>query len=102
MWKAVTFVFHPRIRVMLVFSAILVLLGAYVFHMVEGWRFIDSLYFTMATVTTVGYGDFTPTHDVSKILAIFYMLLTIPVVLVLFSLIGELIHDQMLASKKRR
>lgn len=38
-------------------------------------NFIDALWFTFATVTTVGYGDITPKTDVGKLLGIFMMLL---------------------------
>lgn len=31
-----------------------------VFHFLEGWTWEDSVYFTTATMTTVGYGDIAP------------------------------------------
>jgi len=36
----------------------------------EGWSLGDSLYFGFITATTVGYGDFRPTHGRGKLLAI--------------------------------
>lgn len=30
------------------------------FHLLEGWSWENSLYFTTSTITTVGYGDLTP------------------------------------------
>ncbi len=35
------------------FVIFLVILGAFAFHMIEGWRFLDALYFTSSTITTV-------------------------------------------------
>jgi voltage-gated potassium channel len=35
--------------------------------------YIDALYFTVATLTTTGYGDITPTTPVQKIVAVFIM-----------------------------
>jgi hypothetical protein len=37
---------------------------------VEGWRIADALYFTFVTGLTIGYGDLTPHHVVSRLLAI--------------------------------
>lgn len=33
------------------------LLGTLIYHFAEGWGFIDALYFSTVTLTTVGYGD---------------------------------------------
>jgi hypothetical protein len=44
--------------------------GTVFYHFVEGWSWLDSFYFTMVTVTTVGYGDFHPTTPLSKIFTI--------------------------------
>ena len=38
-------------------------LGWASFSPIFGWTFIDSLYFAMVTVTTVGYGDLTPADE---------------------------------------
>ncbi|KAM0795751.1 hypothetical protein BDR22DRAFT_976648 [Usnea florida] len=40
--------------------------GAAVFAKVEGWSYVDSLYFCDVTVLTVGFGDFYPTKDVGR------------------------------------
>jgi hypothetical protein len=36
----------------------------------EGWRIDDALYFTFVTGLTIGYGDLTPHHAVSRLLAV--------------------------------
>ena len=36
------------------------IVGALFFCNVEGWTIIQSVYFTTVTITTVGYGDFSP------------------------------------------
>lgn len=41
----------------------------------EKWSFTDSLYFGFITATTVGYGDFRPTRNGAKWLAIAIALL---------------------------
>jgi voltage-gated potassium channel len=35
-------------------------IGTLVFRSIEGWSILTSLYVTVQTVTTVGYGDVTP------------------------------------------
>ena len=35
------------------------------------------MYFSVATISTVGYGDLTPQSDIGKIFTIFYMLVGI-------------------------
>jgi ion channel len=37
---------------------------------IEGWRIDDALYFTFVTGLTIGYGDLTPRHTVSRLLAV--------------------------------
>ncbi len=58
-------------------STIMVVLasGAWIFHVVEDWTVMESLYFTVSTTTTVGYGDLHPTSDLSRAIAIVYMLI---------------------------
>ena len=38
--------------------------------LIEGWRIDDALYFTFVTGLTIGYGDLTPRHVVSRLLAV--------------------------------
>jgi voltage-gated potassium channel len=52
-------------------------LGTWFYSRVEGWRLLDSLYFTVTTLTTVGYGDFQPRTDAGKIFTIFYIIVGI-------------------------
>ena len=37
---------------------------------IEGWRIVDALYFTFVTGLTIGYGDLTPRHVLSRLLAV--------------------------------
>ncbi len=57
---------------------ILLLLGSSAFYIkAEQWSIIDALYFSVMTMATIGYGDFTPTTDISKIFTIVYTFLSI-------------------------
>lgn len=84
----------------------LLLAGALVFSKVENWSFLDALYFATVTATTVGYGDLTPTHTLSKILTMVYALSIVPFVLYTFSLIAkfetERFYHQMQGLEKKQ
>ena len=59
----------------LVYSVFFVIgTGTLIFSAVEGWELLDAMYFTVITLTTVGYGDFSPQTDLGKIFAIVYIL----------------------------
>lgn len=60
---------------------IVICAGAVIFHWIEGWSWIDSIYFTVITLTTVGYGDFSPQTDTGKIFAIIYIFVGIGIIL---------------------
>jgi len=41
-------------------AVIAIISGTGFYSIVEGLRFVDALYFSVVTLTTVGYGDFAP------------------------------------------
>jgi|APSaa5957512535_1039671.scaffolds.fasta_scaffold11368_2 voltage-gated potassium channel Kch len=49
---------------------------------------LDAVWWTVATVTTVGYGDVVPVTDVGKIVAIFYMFFGIGILALFISILG--------------
>ncbi len=63
----------------LVFSWII--FGAIIFHNLEGWSWPSSFYYAIVTLTTVGYGDLTPTTDFSRGVAAIYILIGVTIVL---------------------
>ena len=63
-------------------------IGVVAFHHLEGWTWAQSFYYAVITLTTVGYGDFTPTSDVSRVVAALYILIGVTVVLGSLGYIG--------------
>ena len=47
-------------------------LGTLVYSLREGWSLIEALYFSVMTVTTIGYGDFTPSSPLTQLYTILY------------------------------
>lgn len=47
--------------------ALIVVGGTIFFHHVEGWTWLDSYFFTVVTLSTVGYGSLVPATALGKI-----------------------------------
>lgn len=65
-----------------------VALGTVVYHQIEGWSWTTSFYFTVCTLTTVGYGDVVPTTDTSRLFTAFFALAGVSIALASFGIIG--------------
>lgn len=50
------------------------------YHLVEDWSWVDSIYFSTVAVTTVGFGDLVPSTDASKLFTVLYILSGIAVI----------------------
>eukprot|EP00550_Attheya_septentrionalis_P013190 CAMPEP_0198306050 /NCGR_PEP_ID=MMETSP1449-20131203/58220_1 /TAXON_ID=420275 /ORGANISM="Attheya septentrionalis, Strain CCMP2084" /LENGTH=867 /DNA_ID=CAMNT_0044008595 /DNA_START=36 /DNA_END=2639 /DNA_ORIENTATION=- len=51
----------------------LVLIGAAVVGPIEGWTLVESIYFAVVSLTTVGFGDYYPTKKSAKWFCIFWL-----------------------------
>lgn len=58
----------------------IVAFGAIFYHIVEKLSWLNSVYFTVITLTTVGYGDITPHTNAGKLFTIFYVLTGIGII----------------------
>jgi len=47
--------------------------GVVFYHLVEKWSWFDSLWFTIVTIATIGYGDFVPRTVAGKIFTMLYV-----------------------------
>lgn len=94
-----------RTRPIFIYAVFIIAVGAALFHWLEDWSWLDSFYFVVITLTTIGYGDFSPTTPATKLITIFYGLNGVILLLMLFDVIrqvrgwaitpgGEKVEDQ--------
>jgi voltage-gated potassium channel len=79
--------FEPRTRPIFIYAFIVIGVGAALYHWLEGWSWLDSFYFVVVTLTTIGYGDFAPTTPLTKLITIFYGLNGVILLLMLFDVV---------------
>jgi voltage-gated potassium channel len=65
-------------------AAGMLLVGVLVYHWLEGWSYLDALYFCVVSLATVGYGDLTPTTPLARLFTIIYLINGIGILLALF------------------
>lgn len=74
-----------RFGFLLLLPIAVVIIGTVGMMAIEHLSFIDALYFTVVTITTVGYGDVTATTTGGRIFAIFLIIIGIGVFLTLLT-----------------
>ncbi|MBT3940558.1 two pore domain potassium channel family protein [Candidatus Woesearchaeota archaeon] len=81
---------HPNDKIITAFFLLFLLLltGTFAYHNLEGWNYVDSVYFTAMTITTVGYGDLVPSTDISKLFTVAFSFAGISIALVILVSIG--------------
>jgi len=58
--------FYKRLVYLTLPITVVVVLGAFLIGHLEGWTVLDTVYWMVVTATTIGYGDESPTHRVSR------------------------------------
>jgi hypothetical protein len=82
-------------KILTAFAIGLMVTGTVVYRLLEDWSWVDSLYFSVVAVTTVGFGDLVPSTDASKLFTVAYVLGGIAIV-------AAYLHAQMNRIGKRR
>ncbi len=65
---------QTRLRIAIVLLIGIVFIGAAGFHFIEHWTWLDGLYMTVVTMTTVGYSETHPLSSAGKLFNIFLIL----------------------------
>jgi hypothetical protein len=81
--------FRRRLLVAGIIIVSTLLLGTLLFHRIEGWSYVDSFYYTGITITTVGYGDFTPQHTAGKIAAVMFAFTGVGIIFYSVSVVAQ-------------
>ena len=94
---------RARLRMSVIAVVCAIGVGTVVFHRIEGWSILDSLYVTAQTVTTVGFGDLTPRTIWGRAFATVFMLVGVGIVLyALTSAVQSIVQSEMVATFGRR
>jgi len=96
----ISFIKDDEYRDLLFTTIIILIMGTLVYHFVEGWSYVDSIYFSVVTLTTIGFGDFAPKTDVGKIFTILYIIAGIGMILSFINTIQH--HYTYMRNKERR
>ena len=83
--------FRTRIYTAVFLLVVIVLVGVTGYKMISGYSWVDALYMTVITMTTVGFGEVIPLNDESKVFTIFLILASVVIVGYALSTITEYI-----------
>ncbi|MBY6091098.1 potassium channel family protein [Pseudooceanicola sp. 502str34] len=78
-WKIAEF------RAALLLAVAILLSGTVFYRSVEGWGWVDSLYFSATTISTVGLGDLSPQTEAGKLFTVLYIFVGVGIFVALFA-----------------
>ena len=93
---------EPDFRGLLYLVSLVVASGTIFYRAVEDWTWVDSVYFTVITLTTVGYGDLSPTTPGSKIFTIVYILIGIGLLVTFIERVARYAAEEHAAKRATR
>ena len=96
-----------KVQVSISLTSILTLIGigTISYRILEDWTWIQSFYFSVTTLTTVGFGDLHPTSDGSRLFTALYILVGVTIVIGSIGVIGSnyiLKREERILSKKKK
>lgn len=78
-------------RILILLPVIVILIGSIGFMLLEHLSFVDAVYFTIVTISTVGYGDMHPTTTGSKVFGIVLIVFGIGTFLTIVSNVTQML-----------
>jgi len=78
----------PEFQAIVFLLCVAVLVGSVFYHSVEGWSWLDSTYFSVVALTTVGDATLSPSTGLSKIFTMGFSVAGIGLMLAFLSRLG--------------
>ena len=83
-----------RVKGLLAFTTGMILWASVFYRYVEGWSWLDSIYFSVVTISTVGFGDFSPETAAGKIFTMFYIIVGLGIFVTAATTVADTILSQ--------
>ena len=84
----------PEFRALFKLLLLVLISGVIFYTEVEGWSYIDALYFSVITMATIGYGDLVPETTFGKVFTMFYALISVGIFVSLAAKIGAILMEK--------
>lgn len=84
-------IFRSKIYTAIALPILVLVIGVMGFRMLSNYSWVDALYMTVITITTVGFGEVQPLDDQSKIFTVFLILTSVVILGYAISVITEYI-----------
>ena len=94
---------NPTFRAGFTLAMIILLSGTVFYRTVEGWSWVDALYFSVTTIRTVGLGDLSPQTDFGKLFTVIYIFVGVGIFVALFAQFARtMLHLEISDQHKRK
>ncbi|KAF8851519.1 voltage-gated potassium channel [Acephala macrosclerotiorum] len=85
---------HRSLKILTSLFVAYLLIGAAIFSRIEGWRYLDGVYWANVTVLTIGFGDFHPVTHLGKSLLIPWTIFGIVVLFLVIYCITQVVFER--------
>ncbi len=84
---------QSRFRIALSALVAVFIIGTLGYMVIEGWSFIESLYMTVITISTVGYSEVYPLGESGQIFSIFLIVVGVGIMFYTVTLVAEYVAE---------
>lgn len=91
--SARTFIRNRDYRYLLLTTLAVLLIGIFGFKYLEGWNWLDCTNYAVSTMVTTGNSDVTPHTEAGKVFNIFYMFVSVILILLFVNTVAQHFKD---------